>query len=80
MHPHPSTPDNDGTRHAVKQLMPDTEDRAHPERLRTVNAMFVFRPGIVATMVSLCAMWLLLAPAASAQGFYYKEVEKDGRI
>jgi hypothetical protein len=56
------------------------EDRAHLERLRTVNAMFVFRPRIVATIVSLCAMWLLMAPAASAQGFYYKEIEKDGRI
>ena len=61
-------------------LMPATDDRVQADRLRTVNAMSVFRPRIVATIVSLCAMWLLSAHVAFAQGFYYKEIEKDGRI
>ena len=42
--------------------------------------MFALRPKLAATAASLVALCLLVASTAYAQGFYYKEIEKDGRI
>lgn len=46
----------------------------------TSTHMSVFRPKTLALVMSLAALCLALAATASAQGFYYKEIEKDGRI